>query len=186
MADLAIALPPVAAEDASPGDDILRVEAVDKRFTVNGGEIEALRAVDLTIGRGEFICLIGPSGCGKSTLLRMIGGFETPSTGRVLMNDAPVTRPGPDRGMVFQDYGLFPWLSVRGNIAFGPAARGLKSAALKAIVDRFIAMIENAREVSRTDVVIAGMIVIGLAGFLSDQAIRAVSRRLLRWNPQHG
>ena len=141
MADLAVALSPTAATNAPPGDDILRVEAVDKRFTVSGGEVEALRAVDLTIGRGEFICLIGPSGCGKSTLLRMIGGFETPSTGRVLMNEAPVTRPGPDRGMVFQDYGLFPWLSVRGNIAFGPAARGIKGSALGAIVDRFIAMI---------------------------------------------
>jgi NitT/TauT family transport system ATP-binding protein len=126
------------ASDPAP---ILRIEGVDKRFTTGGGKIEALRAVDLSIGRGEFICLIGPSGCGKSTLLRMIGGFETPSAGRVLMNDAPVVGPGPDRGMVFQDYGLFPWLSVRRNIGFGPAARGLPRLQVVALVERFIEMI---------------------------------------------
>jgi NitT/TauT family transport system ATP-binding protein len=141
MADVAIALPPIAAESAPSDDEILRIEAVDKRFTVNGGEIEALRGAELVVGRGEFICLIGPSGCGKSTLLRMIGGFEMPSAGRVLMNGAPVAGPGPDRGMVFQDYGLFPWLTVRRNIGFGPAARGLPRAEIEAIVERFVAMI---------------------------------------------
>ena len=88
------------------------------------GGIEALRKADLIVERGEFICLIGASGCGKSTLLRMIAGFETPTEGEVIMRGKPVTGPGPDRGMVFQDYGLFPWLTVRGNIGFGPAARG--------------------------------------------------------------
>jgi len=141
VAEIAIVPPPALGADASPADDILRVEAADKRFTVNGGEIEALRGAELLVGRGEFICLIGPSGCGKSTLLRMIGGFEMPSAGRVLMNGAPVASPGPDRGMVFQDYGLFPWLTVRRNIGFGPAARGLPRAEIEAIVERFIAMI---------------------------------------------
>ena len=139
-----VAAPTGLSERALPGEDvrpILRVDNVHKRFVTGGGEIEALRAVDLEIGRGEFICLIGPSGCGKSTLLRMVGGFETPSAGRVLMNGAPVAGPGPDRGMVFQDYGLFPWLTVRRNIGFGPAARGLPRSEVEAIVDRFIAMI---------------------------------------------
>src|ERR1700723_3579026 len=110
MAEAVIALPVARARPAEAIDPILRIEGVHKRFAANGGEIEALRAANLTIGRGEFICLIGPSGCGKSTLLRMIGGFETPSAGRLLKNGEPITRPGPDRGMVFQDYGLFPWL----------------------------------------------------------------------------
>ena len=110
------------AKDAGP---ILRIDGVDKRFTTGAGEIEALRSVHLAISRREFICLIGPSGCGKSTLLRMIGGFEVPSVGQVLMNGEPVAGPGRDRGMVFQGYGLFPWLSFRPNIGFGPAARGL-------------------------------------------------------------
>jgi NitT/TauT family transport system ATP-binding protein len=143
MADAAIALsrPPLVEPPARPADPILRIAGVHKRFATNGGEIEALRAVDLTIGRGEFVCLIGASGCGKSTLLRMIGGFETPSEGQVLMNGAPVVAPGPDRGMVFQDYGLFPWLTVKRNIGFGPAARGMKREAVEALAQRFIAMI---------------------------------------------
>jgi NitT/TauT family transport system ATP-binding protein len=123
-------------------DALLRIEAVSKHFRApDGSEIEALRAADLVIGAGEFICLIGASGCGKSTLLRIIGGFETPSTGRVLMAGMPVGAPGPDRGMVFQDYGLFPWLTVRQNVAFGPAARGLKKTEVQAIAAHFVDMI---------------------------------------------
>jgi NitT/TauT family transport system ATP-binding protein len=142
MAEI-VALPRAPVQHPSIGgaDAILRIEAVDKRFIAGTGEIEALRGVDLSIGRGQFVCLIGPSGCGKSTLLRMIGGFETPSSGRVLMNGAPVLGPGPDRGMVFQDYGLFPWLTVRRNIAVGPTARKLPRPEVAAIVDRFVAMI---------------------------------------------
>ncbi|HEY1935449.1 MAG TPA: ABC transporter ATP-binding protein [Acetobacteraceae bacterium] len=124
---------------------ILRVEAVHKRFAGGAGEVVALRAVNLSVARGEFVCLIGASGCGKSTLLRLIGGFETPTEGHVLMDGRPITAPGPERGMVFQDYGLFPWLSVRQNIGFGPAARGLPRAEVRAIADRFITMIGLSR-----------------------------------------
>ncbi len=143
MADLAVAMQLSEVPPPAPAasDAILHIEAVGKRFATNGGEIEALRAVNLTIRRGEFICLIGASGCGKSTLLRAVGGFELPSEGRVLMNGRPVTGPGPDRGMVFQDYGLFPWLTVKRNIGFGPAARGVKRDEVEAIAQRFIAMI---------------------------------------------
>jgi NitT/TauT family transport system ATP-binding protein len=127
------------------GEALLAVERVNKRFVSGSGEIEALRGVDLEVQRREFVCLIGSSGCGKSTLLRLIGGFETPSEGKVLMRGRPVTGPGPDRGMVFQDYGLFPWLSVRGNIGFGLAARGLPRSQVAATADRFIEMIGLAR-----------------------------------------
>ncbi len=120
---------------------ILQVDAVHKRFATAGGEVEALRGVDLSIARGEFVCLIGASGCGKSTLLRLIGGFEPPSDGSLRMKGARITAPGPERGMVFQDYGLFPWLTVRANIGFGPAAKGLPRAAVRAIADRFLSMI---------------------------------------------
>jgi|HubBroStandDraft_6_1064221.scaffolds.fasta_scaffold210648_2 NitT/TauT family transport system ATP-binding protein len=129
---------PAPAEACDP---ILRIEGVHKRFATNGGEIEALRSVDLSIRRGEFICLIGASGCGKSTLLRMIAGFETPTIGQVRINGDPVTGPGPDRGMVFQDYGLFPWLTVRRNIGFGPTARGVPRSQVDVIAERFITMI---------------------------------------------
>jgi NitT/TauT family transport system ATP-binding protein len=142
MADIVIERPRrTAASPTGEAEPILRIVDAHKRFDASGGEIEALRSVNLSIARGEFICLIGASGCGKSTLLRMIGGFETPSSGQVLMNGAPVMRPGPDRGMVFQDYGLFPWLSVRRNIGFGPAARGVPKVEREAIVDRFVGMI---------------------------------------------
>jgi len=141
MAELVVERPIARPRPARSDPPILRIAGVNKRFVTAGGEIEALRAVNLEIGRGEFVCLIGPSGCGKSTLLRMIAGFETPSEGEVLMNGARVTGPGPDRGMVFQDYGLFPWLTVRRNIGFGPAARGIPKTQVAEIVARFVAMI---------------------------------------------
>jgi NitT/TauT family transport system ATP-binding protein len=118
-------------------EPLLRVNSASKRYP---GGIEALRNAQLVIEAGEFVCLIGASGCGKSTLLRMIGGFETVTEGEIIMRGKPVTGPGPDRGMVFQDYGLFPWLTVRGNIAFGPAARGKSKAEVAQTADRFVTM----------------------------------------------
>jgi NitT/TauT family transport system ATP-binding protein len=116
---------------------LLRIEGLGKRY----GPVEALRGADLVAQRGEFICLLGASGCGKSTLLRIVAGFETPSSGRVTVSGQPVTGPGPGRGMVFQDYGLFPWLTVRDNIGFGPKARGLPRSEVASIADRFVATV---------------------------------------------
>lgn len=118
--------------------DLLRANGVGKTYP---GGTEALRGADFNIGPGEFVCLIGASGCGKSTLLRLMAGFETPTTGTLLMQGRAVTGPGPDRGMVFQDYGLFPWLTVHGNVAFGPRARGLPRAEVEARTERFVAMV---------------------------------------------
>ena len=106
----------------------LHVSDVSKSFGVGGETVTALHHVELMIAKGEFVCLIGASGCGKSTLLRIIAGFEQPTSGDVRVLDAPVTGPGSDRGMVFQDYALFPWMTVRQNIAFGPKQKGLKDA----------------------------------------------------------
>ena len=102
----------------------LSVVAVSKEFPgVRGGPATlALEKTDLTVDDNDFITILGPSGCGKSTLLRIVAGLERPSTGRVLLDGAPVSRPGPDRGMVFQSYTLFPWLTVRDNIRFGARA----------------------------------------------------------------
>jgi NitT/TauT family transport system ATP-binding protein/sulfonate transport system ATP-binding protein len=116
---------------ATPSKPILSISHVGKRYNVAGQTIEALRDATLTIHKGEFICLIGASGCGKSTLLRIIAGFETATSGVASMYGTPITGPGPERGMVFQDYALFPWLTVRENIAFGPKQRGLLGSALK-------------------------------------------------------
>jgi ABC-type nitrate/sulfonate/bicarbonate transport system ATPase subunit len=99
----------------------LLIERVSHRFPgVQGGApTEALARTDLAVEDNDFIAILGPSGCGKSTLLRIVAGLETPSTGRVLLDGEPVSRPGPDRGMVFQSYTLFPWLTVEQNILFG-------------------------------------------------------------------
>src|ERR1043165_5870896 len=115
---------------------ILEFRALSKQFEFNGDRIDALRDAHLSISKGEFICLIGASGCGKSTLLRIVAGFEKATRGSALMWGEPIEGPAPDRGMVFQDYGLFPWLTVRRNIAFGPTARGLATAEGGALGDR--------------------------------------------------
>jgi NitT/TauT family transport system ATP-binding protein len=120
---------------------ILDLRGVGKVYELNGQKIEALRDASLVVTKGEFVCLIGASGCGKSTLLRIVAGFEPPSSGQALMWDKPVGGPAPDRGMVFQDYGLFPWLTVRQNIGFGPSSRGLPRAEVRDTVERFVTMV---------------------------------------------
>jgi len=107
----------------------------------DGVDVHALEGVDLAIADEEFLCLLGGSGCGKSTLLRIIAGFEKPTAGEVTVRGEPVRGPGPDRGVVFQDYGLFPWLSVADNIGFGLRRRGIAKPLADATVARFIAMV---------------------------------------------
>ena len=122
-------------------ENLLTLRGVTKRFSIGNGEIEALARVDVTIAAGEFVCLIGASGCGKSTLLRIIAGFEEPTTGEVKVHGKAITGPGSDRGMVFQDYALFPWMTVRQNIGFGPRQRGLSRGEIKAIADEFVTLV---------------------------------------------
>jgi NitT/TauT family transport system ATP-binding protein len=105
-------------------DVILEVKKLGKRFASRQGETEALRDIDFKVHRREFVCVIGPSGCGKSTLIRILAGLDQASSGEVLLDGAPVKGPGPDRGMVFQGYSLFPWLTVKGNVMFGPKIGG--------------------------------------------------------------
>lgn len=124
---------------------IIDISNVSKTFELNGQPIHALKDASLSIRKGEFVTLIGASGCGKSTLLRIIAGFETPSTGEALMWGKPIAEPEPQRGMVFQDYALFPWLTVRDNIAFGPTSRGVPKAQARETVSRFIEMVGLAR-----------------------------------------
>ena len=107
----------------------LAIQNVSRVFPgVRGGPpTQALEKTDLAVDDNDFICILGPSGCGKSTLLRIVAGLDTPTTGRVLLDGQPVSGPGPDRGMVFQSYTLFPWLSVRENILFGTRSTTQKS-----------------------------------------------------------
>jgi ABC-type nitrate/sulfonate/bicarbonate transport system ATPase subunit len=131
------------------GDPVLAIAAVSKRFAVGDGEIEALARIDLSVAPGQLVCLIGASGCGKSTLLRVIAGFEEPTTGRVSVRGKPITRPGRDRGMVFQDYALFPWMNVRDNIAFGPRQRRVAKQEIDATTDEYLRLVGLERFAAR-------------------------------------
>src|ERR1700687_3556072 len=91
-------------------------------------EVRALDGISLTINEGEFVALLGPSGCGKSTLLNLLAGFEKTTEGTLLFDGETVTRPGPDRGVVFQEAALFPWLNVWQNVVFGPQVQGVARA----------------------------------------------------------
>jgi NitT/TauT family transport system ATP-binding protein len=105
-------------------DVVLEVQGLHKNFSSSQGEVTALKDINFQVHRREFICVIGPSGCGKSTLIRILAGLETASSGEVLLDGKAVSDPGPDRGMVFQGYTLFPWLTVKKNVMFGLKAQG--------------------------------------------------------------
>ena len=118
----------------------LVVETVSKAFPGlrRGPPTRALEPIDLAVADNDFISILGPSGCGKSTLLRIVAGLEVPSTGRVLVDGRAVASPGPDRGMVFQSYTLFPWLTVKQNICFGLREKGIAPAEQDQIAAHFI------------------------------------------------
>jgi len=97
----------------------LEVKNLNKEFITPEGSVTALKNINFKTYKREFVCVIGPSGCGKSTLIRILAGLETPSSGNVLLDGEVVHGPGPDRGMVFQGYTLFPWLTVKKNVMFG-------------------------------------------------------------------
>jgi NitT/TauT family transport system ATP-binding protein len=118
----------------------IAVRALGQVFEADAaGEITALQKIDLQVAAGEFVCLLGPSGCGKSTLLNAIAGFLVPSTGEILIEGRAISGPGPDRGMVFQEYALFPWMTVADNVGFGLAIKRLPRAEIAARVDQLLA-----------------------------------------------
>lgn len=118
------------------------VDGMAKSFeSARSGPVAAIKSLTLAIHNGEFVSIVGPSGCGKSTLLNIIAGFEQASSGRILLDGTPITGPGPERGVVFQDYALFPWLTVAGNVGFGPASRGLPQSEIDARVRNCIELV---------------------------------------------
>jgi len=110
------------------------IDHVSKVFDGDGRRMVALQDITLEIPHGQFVCLLGPSGCGKSTLLNAVAGFAPPTTGRVLADGVPVAGPGPERGMVFQEYALFPWMTVEQNVGFGLEIKGMARAQIAARV----------------------------------------------------
>jgi NitT/TauT family transport system ATP-binding protein len=119
----------------------IEVKSVHKVFNAGEREVVALKDINLHIPDGQFVCLLGPSGCGKSTLLNAIAGFALPSSGAITANGALVKGPGPDRGMVFQEYALFPWMTVEKNIGFGLEVKGVSKDEIAATVDRLLKML---------------------------------------------
>ncbi|MEC5383550.1 ABC transporter ATP-binding protein [Aurantimonas sp. C2-6-R+9] len=121
--------------------EFIKSEQVSRDFQTVGGVIQALATVNLTIRENEFLCLLGPSGCGKTTLLNLIAGFIPPTSGKISIEGTPITKPGPDRGVVFQDYSLFGWLTVRGNVEFGPRMAGTSVKERRELADYYLSLV---------------------------------------------
>ena len=120
---------------------IIIVRGLCKRFSRGGKNVDAIRDFNLEISEGEFIAIVGPSGCGKSTFLHMVGGFEPITEGELLVEGHPVAGPGPDRGMVFQEFALFPWRTVAENVGWGLEIQARSRSDRVAIVERLLAKV---------------------------------------------
>lgn len=126
----------------APAQVQVQVKNVSKTFKGRDGEVAALQNINLEIPSGQFVCLLGPSGCGKSTLLNAIGGFSLASSGEVEVHGQRVTAPGPDRGMVFQEYALFPWMTVAENITFGLRIKKTPDTEIRKKLDELLKMLK--------------------------------------------
>lgn len=120
----------------------VQISKVSKIFSTGRTELVALKDVSVEIGEHEFMCIVGPSGCGKTTLLNLLAGFESPTSGTVEAFGRVITGPGPDRTMMFQDYALFPWLTVKGNIEYGLRRLGVAAREREEIVRHYVALID--------------------------------------------
>ncbi len=122
-------------------EPILEINSLRKVFHIDGSSLTVLDGIDFSVDKGEMICVLGRSGCGKSTLLKMLAGFLSPSSGEILLNGKPVANPGPDRCVVFQEDTLFPWLTVKENIAFGQKGRTKNKKVFDEEVERFLSLV---------------------------------------------
>jgi NitT/TauT family transport system ATP-binding protein/sulfonate transport system ATP-binding protein len=119
----------------------LQFHSVSKRYQLNGGALPVLADVDLTVAPGQFLSVVGPSGCGKSTLLRLVVGLDTEYEGRILLDGQPVSGPGVDRGIVFQDHRLLPWMTLEDNVALALLNRPLSRTRKQALVREHLELV---------------------------------------------
>ena len=120
---------------------LIQLEGVSKIFPSRKGDVEAVREFSYDIHKGEVVTLVGASGCGKTTLLNMVAGFLAPTSGRVLLEGKPITGIEPRCGMIFQSYALFPWMTVRKNVEFGPRLNGISRGERRELAQRYIEMV---------------------------------------------
>jgi NitT/TauT family transport system ATP-binding protein len=132
---------PMTSPTPATGTAKISVRDIRKTFQLKGEEFVALERVNLDIADNEFVTVVGPSGCGKSTLMNILAGLETPTSGQALVDGTDVSGPGPERGVIFQQYALFPWLTVRKNVEFGLKVAGLPRAQRRERADHFIRMV---------------------------------------------
>ena len=171
----------------------IALQDVHKAFPGARAPIVALQDISLTVPTGQFVCLLGPSGCGKSTLLNAVAGFSKPDRGSISVNGKPVVKPGPDRGMVFQEYALFPWMTVAQNVGFGLDIQGLPKAQCQRRVSALLALFKLSefaerypKELSggmRQRVAIARILALDSPILLMDEpfgALDALTRRSLQ------
>jgi len=119
----------------------VRIDGIGKRYDSSKGSVQALEGVSFGVTAGEFVCIVGPSGCGKTTLFRIIAGLEPATAGTVYLNGDPVESPGPDLGLVFQEYHLFPWRTVAGNVGFALEKSGAADAERKQRVQELVNLV---------------------------------------------
>lgn len=123
----------------------LELRNASRVFSRPGRIVEAIAGIDMSIRRGEFVCLVGPSGCGKTTILHLLAGLDRPTSGEVLADGRPITRPDPGRVLIFQDAALFPWLSVRANVEFGLRMLDMPKRERDSRVDDLLEMVHLSR-----------------------------------------
>ena len=134
----------------------IHVRGLSRTFVAQGRETPALLDVDLEVAEREFVCLLGPSGCGKSTLLNIVAGFEPPTAGEARLDGQTIRGPSIDRGVVFQEYVLFPWLTVDGNVQFGLRLKGAPAAERRAVVARYLELVGLAAHAEKYPVQLSG------------------------------
>jgi NitT/TauT family transport system ATP-binding protein len=148
--------PPRKAQRTSVDAGLVEIDRVTIIFGKRNKAHKAVEETSIRIEPGEFVCILGPSGCGKSTLLNTVAGYVTPNSGEVRVDGKVVHGPGPDRGMVFQQYSLFPWKTVKDNVAFGPMVAGQPYGTAEAVANTFLDMVGRSRFANRYPAELSG------------------------------